>query len=894
MMKATTWVIAAHLAAASVCLTPLPASADDLHVGIQRVRGQESFPDRDSVADSSGVGKRFPTPQRETVAFIAPKIAAQGLPNTQFARHTVGRIALTVSNFGTIGAGSYGSLIIDGEEALSCEYPVNSNVEYLNLGALWIGAVVGDDTLVSVGNDGWYGVTELFPAPGFQGTFRSRSNLKSRPDYDPEAISEQDLICVYTDTIVNNSWTGQDPIDNRPHVPLHVSVTQSSYAWSYAYAEDFVIIDYQIANIGDQPLQDVYLGFYVDAAAYHRSNELTGFLDDICGFAETVQMPAGICLERDTGDYPWLDHINLAWAADNDGDPSRAGMWDYASARAVTGAKVLRAPGADFDYSFNWWISSITTALDFGPRRSGSGDDPFRRFGPQLGTPLGDRNKYYMMSHPEIDYDQLFTAESHTAEGFLPPPDPDFAVDIANGQDTRYLLSCGPFAIMPGDTVPFTVAFVAGDTIHAAPLDYATTFDPSAPETYAGRLSLEDLSINARWASWIFDNPGIDTDNDVRHDSGVFCWNYVWLDTTSFNPDSSGPSFYVAIDSFKTYYRGDGQPDFKGASPPPAPVVKTFASMRRMVLRWNGQACEQFRDPFTGQSDFEGYRVYFARGDRESDYVLLATYDIDDFQPYQFDDFYRQYRRTGPPVTRARLQEMYGAGFDPTRYYDEGHQYLDEGSGRSYFFEAQDWNYADLSDPHGIHRVYPQASPEDPADTTEDGYLRYYEYEYVIDNLQPSVPYYFSVTTFDYGAFAFNLPPLESSKLLNAVRDYPLPSAETVEREGLSVMVFPNPYRADGGYARAGYENRDRTEAAEWAREIHFANLPRVCTIRIFTLSGDLVQEIRHDCPDGGAGAQEETWNLISRNTQAVTSGLYLWQVSSDEGDQLGKLVIIK
>ncbi|MDD4051505.1 MAG: hypothetical protein PHR28_06370 [candidate division Zixibacteria bacterium] len=829
-------------------------------------------------------------------AGVAPhtafKITSDGTPNTQFAVHNVGRISLTVSNFGTIGNGYYNSVIIDGEEALSCEYPIHSNIEYLNLGALWIGAVVGDDTLVLVGNDGWYGVTELFPAPGPSGAIRSRSNLKSHSDYDPEAVSEQDIICVYTDTMVNPGWTGEDPIDNRPHIPLHVSVTQSSYAWSYAYAEDFVIIDYQIANIGDTPIRDMFLGFYVDAAAYHKSNELTGFIDDICGFAQTVKMASGICLDRDTSDFPWMDTINVAWVADNDGDPTPDLKWDYTSTRAATGTRVLRAPNRDFSYNFNWWISDITTALDFGPRQNGTASDPFRRFGAQLGTPLGDRNKYYMMSHPEVDYDQLFTAVSHTPEGFMSPPDPHYAVDIADGQDTRYLLSFGPFDIQPGDTAPFTVAYLAGDSFHVSPGDYAAVFDPFQPENYHQTLNFDDLSLNARWASWIFDNPGIDTDGDL--DSGVFCWNYIWQDTTSYNPDTSGPAFLVPIDSFKTYYRGDGLPDFKGASPPPAPVVKTFSAMGSVVLRWNGQDSETGRDQFTGQRDFEGYRVYFAQGDRETDYTLLATYDIDDFQAYRYDDFYRTYRQSGTPVTRDRLKAMYDPDFDPALYDDENHQYADTAEGVSYYFVPQDWNYSDLSDPDGIHRVYPGASPDDPADTTDDGYLRYYEYEYSIDNLQSSVPYNFSVTTFDYGAFAFGLPPLESSRLLNAVKEYPLPSATTVEREGLAVMVYPNPYRGDGGYARVGYENRDRTEAAEWAREIHFANLPKVCTIRIFTLSGDLVDEIKHDRPDGGAGSQQETWDLISRNTQAITSGIYLWQVSSEFGDQLGKLVIIK
>jgi hypothetical protein len=151
-----------------------------------------------------------------------------------------------------------------------------------------------------------------------------------------------------------------------------------------------------------------------------------------------------------------------------------------------------------------------------------------------------------------------------------------------------------------------------------------------------------------------------------------------------------------------------------------------------------------------------------------------------------------------------------------------------------------------------------------------------------------------AVTAFDYGSRKIALTSLESSPSLNAVQAYALPSSDGVEERGLSVIVYPNPYRIDGGYASAGYENRDRTKSAERARSIHFANLPKICTIRIFTLSGDLVDQIDHYCPEGGPESQHERWDLISRNTQAVVTGIYIYHVSSDMGEQLGKFVVIK
>jgi len=47
------------------------------------------------------------------------------------------------------------------------------------------------------------------------------------------------------------------------------------------------------------------------------------------------------------------------------------------------------------------------------------------------------------------------------------------------------------------------------------------------------------------------------------------------------------------------------------------------------------------------------------------------------------------------------------------------------------------------------------------------------------------------------------------------------------------------------------------------------------------------------DCPLQ-EGESMTSWDLISRNTQAVVSGIYLYTVESKIGTQVGKFVIIK
>jgi len=100
-----------------------------------------------------------------------------------------------------------------------------------------------------------------------------RSSQPFSIHYSPEAVSEEDVITAYTDTLTDPAYVNIDPIDNRDHVPLNVEVKQRSFAWSYPYADDFILLDFAIRNIGRFPLKQLYIGIVVDADAYHLSKE---------------------------------------------------------------------------------------------------------------------------------------------------------------------------------------------------------------------------------------------------------------------------------------------------------------------------------------------------------------------------------------------------------------------------------------------------------------------------------------------------------------------------------------------------------------------------------------------------------------------------------------------
>ncbi|MCH8027544.1 MAG: hypothetical protein IID63_05410, partial [candidate division Zixibacteria bacterium] len=565
--------------------------------------------------------------------FMINSFRSSELPKIEYTLHDRGNIQLAIANNGTFG--TLGQTMTDpltGGLIPSCIYPKNSELVYLWVGALWIGAIVGRDTLVSTANEDYYENLEFWPLPGQPGEFEFRSMDINSIYYDPERLgfSEQDIICQYYDTVTNSALINPDQFDQTRHKPLGLRIDQRSMAWSYSYAEDFVLFDYKVTNIGTDVLRQVYMGIYVDGDAFHTTrNDPSGWNDDMVGFYRTHPAPEGC---------NFVDTLNIAWHADNDGDPA-GGVWNNMSVKSVLGSMVVRTPSDSLEYSYNWWITGYSNATkDFGPRKLPAPNDPFRSFGTELGTPRGDKNKYYVLRHKEFDYDLLTIALDHTNEGYLRPP--SNADSLAFGWDTRYLLSFGPFNIDPGETLPISFAWVAGSDFHVNPDDF-DDFDPMRPHEYIQKLNFDNLATNARWASWIYDNPGVDTDDNGYAGEFRFCATDSFIasiDTTIID------SIILVIDTSWTYtasdtswYKGDGVPDFRGAGPPPAPKMNIIPTVGKLLVRWNGFYSENTKDIFSGLLDFEGYRVYVSRDDRRTSFSVITSYDRENFNRYRYD-----------------------------------------------------------------------------------------------------------------------------------------------------------------------------------------------------------------------------------------------------------------
>ncbi len=496
------------------------------------------------------------------------------------------------------------------------------------------------------------------------------------------------------------------------------------------------------------------------------------------------------------------------------------------------------------------------------------------------------------------------------------------------------MLSFGPFNIDPGEVLPLSFAYVAGLNLHVDP-DNATRNLPNDPGAYYDGLDFKDLQVNARWADWIYDNPGVDTDSDGFAGVMRFCpLDSVQtsidtiIDTTVIPPDTTfRPRFtYTVVDT--SFAVGDGVPDFRGASPPPAPAMVIEPKVGEIRVRFNGFRSETTRDPFSRSFDFEGYSIYVGRDDRSSSYAKVVSYDKENFNKWTFNAnaVPPAFQLLNEPYSYSELFNLYGFGnpdFDPLRYTINRAYHHPNYPESTFYFEQQGFNASSLTDPNSIHKVYPnQPYPSTlvldslPAiEKTSDGYPKYFEYEYNITRLLPTVPYWISVTAFDFGSPSSGLPSLETNVTQNTADAYPLEVYDVVNDSGLKVFVYPNPYRIDANYRALGYEGVDVTghrltqaeRPNDRARLIHFANVPAKCIISIFSLDGDLVREIDHDMnplydsdPDNNSdpinpNASHATWDLITRNTQAAVSGLYYWTVENRlTGEiQMGKLVII-
>jgi hypothetical protein len=409
--------------------------------------------------------------------------------------------------------------------ASGCEFPGDSDIELLFAGGLWIGALIDtggwEFPRVSVGFEGWTGPGnnnfELEPGeaggqPVEEHGILERSCLPGSVHYSPDAIAPQEFLAVYCDTLVESFWTGMDIIDG-PHFPLGLRITQKAMVWDAFGFDDFVTMHFTVENIGNYDLKNLFLAFYIDGDVGWLG-EGVWHEDDVTGFL------------KDSGGEAW----NLPYIADNDGRPQAVGSGNDFTCPGVSGIYPLSSLEPVY-CSYNWWIPNMNWLLDFGPHWEDDG--ALGGWTDSLGTPNGDARKYFLMCNGELDYDQWHTADAGYIathpQNFVDPftgeisthpwqlEELSYAADLANGYDTRYLISWGPLGeniaapgeepetyLYPGDSLNLAIAYVCGENFH----------DPDHPQgdlTGDGQMDplfydYSDLLYNCTKARFLYQN----------------------------------------------------------------------------------------------------------------------------------------------------------------------------------------------------------------------------------------------------------------------------------------------------------------------------------------------------------------------------------------------------
>jgi len=118
--------------------------------------------------------------------------------------------------------------------------------------------------------------------------------------------------------------------------------------------------------------------------------------------------------------------------------------------------------------------------------------------------------------------------------------------------------------------------------------------------------------------------------------------------------------------------------------------------------------------------------------------------------------------------------------------------------------------------------------------------------------------------------------PLPNAKVVAVVSKSTPPNNEYTDEMMDRINVVPNPYFLTHQGVRSPYDNK-----------IYFTKLPKVCTIEIYTLAGDLVKTINHDefNNDGELDRNSvQVWDLLSKNESRVQSQAFIAVITTPNG----------
>lgn len=179
------------------------------------------------------------------------------------------------------------------------------------------------------------------------------------------------------------------------------------------------------------------------------------------------------------------------------------------------------------------------------------------------------------------------------------------------------------------------------------------------------------------------------------------------------------------------------------------------------------------------------------------------------------------------------------------------------------------------------------------------------KYVYIDSIVQVGKSYYYALTAYDNGRTSWSVNP---TAVFEKSTDRSNPTAPAWNQKGTEVpslesSIFANRTKTSFTATFAPPKNLDNvlvvpnpfilgksdTQVGK-SDEIQFVNIPNPCTIRIYTIRGDLVKTINVGEKDGAI----KSWYQDTDYGQYVQSGVYIFHIDSKLGKKVGKFAIIR
>jgi hypothetical protein len=315
---------------------------------------------------------------------------------------------------------------------IGCEYPANSQIEHLQNGGLWIGALIdtgqeGRAMYVKAVTENDYPPNHTLTLP-FSEMTRADSTYPwrhlSTVSGDSGAISESDYICEYTDTA--------RLADIPDHKPLGIKVRQRSMAWASAVREPIIPIEYDIINLGRIELRNVFIGInLISCVSPAEQIEHGGYNHNIAGYwpeistafvqniVDAGSTPIGftiLSLPRPysalTYSYRWFR--GFKWLEESDST-----HYDELTGTQFPGDPLIKPDQSPTD------LSSVSLRFAFGPVDPWNAGDTLKLY---LGIIGGQSLRY----GPDNVYDNARAAQTLFQRHFNPPvvvPSPKLRIE---------------------------------------------------------------------------------------------------------------------------------------------------------------------------------------------------------------------------------------------------------------------------------------------------------------------------------------------------------------------------------------------------------------------------------------------------------------------------------